>query len=216
MLIAANFMDVKVKSLNVCMLKVPAEISWTPPSSCLTLPNLPLCPGPRKSDCSCLPAGGDTQLSEPFHTWCLTLTRTHTPWTAVFRIRMRRTPDRQADSWLTGWALITCSRACGPSCTLTSHGSGKPVQEGLEGLLFKKRETLNWAQHSAASAAAAAKSSQSCLTLCNPTAGGPPGSPIPRILQARTLEWVAISFSNAWKWKWSSSVVSDSTQPHGL
>jgi len=45
------------------------------------------------------------------------------------------------------------------------------------------------------SAAAAAKSRQSCLTLCNPTDGSPPGSPIPGILQARTLEWVAISFS---------------------
>ena len=54
---------------------------------------------------------------------------------------------------------------------------------------------------SAAAAAAAAKSLQSCPTLCNPIDGGPPGSPIPRILQARTLEWVAISFSNAWKWK---------------
>ena len=42
---------------------------------------------------------------------------------------------------------------------------------------------------------------QSCPTLCNPTDGSPPGSPVPGILQARTLEWVAISFSNAWKWK---------------
>ena len=49
----------------------------------------------------------------------------------------------------------------------------------------------------AESAAAAAKSLQSCLTLCNPTDGSPPGSPIPGILQARILEWVAISFSNA-------------------
>ena len=46
-------------------------------------------------------------------------------------------------------------------------------------------------------AAAAAKSLQSCLTLCDPREGSPPGSPIPGILQARTLEWVAISFSNA-------------------
>ena len=49
--------------------------------------------------------------------------------------------------------------------------------------------------------AAAAKSLQSCLTLCHPTDGSPPGSPVPGILQARTLEWVAICFSNAWKWK---------------
>ena len=54
---------------------------------------------------------------------------------------------------------------------------------------------------------AAAKSPQSCLTLCDP---------IPGILQARTLEWVAISFSSAEKWKLSRSVVSDSLRPHGL
>ena len=47
----------------------------------------------------------------------------------------------------------------------------------------------------------AAKSLRSCPTLCDPIDGSPPGSPIPGILQARTLEWVAISFSNAWKWK---------------
>ena len=51
------------------------------------------------------------------------------------------------------------------------------------------------------SAAAAAKSLQSCPTLCDPIDGSPPGSPVPEILQARTLEWVAISFSNVWKWK---------------
>ena len=50
-------------------------------------------------------------------------------------------------------------------------------------------------------AAAAAKLLQLCLTLCDPINGSPPGSPIPGILQARTLEWVAIAFSNAWKWK---------------
>ena len=50
-------------------------------------------------------------------------------------------------------------------------------------------------------AAAAAKSLQSCPTLCDPRDGSPPGSAIPGILQARTLEWVAISFSNARKWK---------------
>ena len=48
---------------------------------------------------------------------------------------------------------------------------------------------------------AAAKSLQSCSTLCDPIDGSPPGSPVPGILQARTLEWVAISFSNAWKGK---------------
>ena len=64
----------------------------------------------------------------------------------------------------------------------------------LESLLKGKKKR-------AARAAAAAKSLQSCLTLCDPIDGSPPGSPVPGILQARTLEWVAISFSNAWKWK---------------
>ena len=51
------------------------------------------------------------------------------------------------------------------------------------------------------SLAAAAKSLQSCPDLCDPIDGSPPGSPVPGILQARTLEWVAICFSSAWKWK---------------
>ena len=52
-------------------------------------------------------------------------------------------------------------------------------------------------EHTQTAAAAAAKSLQSCPTLCDPIDGSPPGSPVPAILQARTLEWVAISFSNA-------------------
>ena len=60
---------------------------------------------------------------------------------------------------------------------------------------------ISWNFHilSAAAAAAAAKSLQSCPTLCNTIDGSPPGSAIPGIPQARTLNWVAISFSNAWK-----------------
>ena len=57
---------------------------------------------------------------------------------------------------------------------------------------------------------------QSFPTLCNPIESSLPGSSVPGILQARTLELVVISFSNAWKWKWSHSVVSDSSPPHGL
>ena len=60
-----------------------------------------------------------------------------------------------------------------------------------ENLIFLKEEKYNTA------AAAAAKSLQSCPTLCDPIDGSPPGPPVPGILQARTLEWVAISFSNA-------------------
>ena len=66
--------------------------------------------------------------------------------------------------------------------------------------------------------AAAAKSLQSCPTLCDPIDGSPPGSPVPGVLQARTLEWVAISslMHESEKWKWSCLVVSDSSRPHGL
>ena len=67
----------------------------------------------------------------------------------------------------------------------------------------------------------AAKSLQSCPNLCDPKDSSPPGSPVPGILQARTLEWVAISFSNAWKWKVKSeSEVAQSCLPgssvHGI
>ena len=60
---------------------------------------------------------------------------------------------------------------------------------------------LLWDIISLFAAAAAAKLLQSCPTLCDPRDSSPPGFPIPGILQARTLEWVTISFSNAWKWK---------------
>ena len=63
-------------------------------------------------------------------------------------------------------------------------------------------------------AATAAKSLQSCPTLCDPIDGSPPGSPVPGLLQARTLEWVAITFSNAWKSKVKVKLLS--SRPHGL
>ena len=62
-------------------------------------------------------------------------------------------------------------------------------------------EMVGWHHQLNGHAAAGAKSLQLCPTLCDPIAGSPPGSPVPGILQARTLEWVAVSFSNAWKWK---------------
>ena len=65
----------------------------------------------------------------------------------------------------------------------------------LLNVVFYKTNSLKLV--AAAAAAAAAKSLQSCPTLCDPIDGSPPGSPVPGILQARTLEWVAISFSNA-------------------
>ena len=93
-------------------------------------------------------------------------------------------------SWV--WSLVGELRSCMPHDVAKNKNSMRDVYP----------------------AAAAAKSLQSCPTLCNPIDGSPPGSPVPGILQARTLEWVAISFSNAWKW--SPSVVSNFSGPHGL
>ena len=75
-----------------------------------------------------------------------------------------------------------------------------------------------WNERGMTAAAAAAKSLQWCPTLCDPKDSGPPGSPIPGILQAGTLKWVAIPFSmhEREKWKWSRLVVSNSSRPHGL
>ena len=71
--------------------------------------------------------------------------------------------------------------------------------------IFQQRRYTEWKymrRNSTSSIiAAAAKLLQSCLTLCDPTDGSPLGSSVPGILQARILEWVAISFSNAWRWK---------------
>ena len=78
-----------------------------------------------------------------------------------------------------------------------------PCTPGIKvswGPLFNGASPLNWPAVLTA-AAAAAKSLQSCPTLRDPTDGSPPGPAVPGILQARTLEWVAISSSNAWKWK---------------
>ena len=82
-------------------------------------------------------------------------------------------------------------------------------RKGFRGL--RPRYSFKVSNEPAAAAAAAAKSLQSCLTLCDPTDGNPPGSPIPGILQARTLEWVAISFFNAWKRKVKGKSFSRST-----
>ena len=67
--------------------------------------------------------------------------------------------------------------------------------------LAKSQTFFQTVFHDVIAAAAAAKSLQPCPTLCDPIDGSSPGSPVPWILQARTLEWVAISFSSAWKWK---------------
>ena len=104
-----------------------------------------------------------------------------------------------------GWRQIP-----GPRAALTPK-TGLGWIQGARGQWTSKRSTnLNKESIEACerdvklqilAVSAAAKSLQSCPTLCNPRDRSPPGSPIPGILQARTLEWVAISFSNAWKWK---------------
>ena len=78
---------------------------------------------------------------------------------------------------------------------------GKTTNSGLEISMDCIVHGVTKSQTWLSAAAAAAKSLQSCLTACSPIDCSPPGSPIPGILHARTLEWVAISFSNAWKWK---------------
>ena len=80
-------------------------------------------------------------------------------------------------------------------------GRRQPSASQKEGLHQDLNLSEPWSWTFQSYAAAAAKSLQSCPTLCDPIDGSPPGSAIPGILQARTLEWVAISFSNSWKWK---------------
>ena len=100
----------------------------------------------------------------------------------------------------------TQPRFTSPACSGLA-GLSKNDRQGVDYTgLFGKIDNLPFTQthrqvKPAAAAAAAAKLLQSCPTLCDPIDGSPPGSPVPGILQARTLEWVAISFSNAWKWK---------------
>ena len=99
-----------------------------------------------------------------------------------------------------------------------SRGSSQP-RDWTQVSCTVGRLFTNWTTRKAhgATAAAAAKSRQSCPTLCDPIDGSLPGSPVPGILQARTLEWVAISLSNAWKWKVKVKSLSCLTQrPHGL
>ena len=85
-----------------------------------------------------------------------------------------------------------------PSSIVAPKSSGIEEPGGLQSLESQRvRHDLGIKQQQCLAAAAATKSLQSCLTLCDPTDGSPPGSPIPGILQARILEWGAISFSNA-------------------
>ena len=93
------------------------------------------------------------------------------------------------------WVAMLCSRGSSLPRDRTRVSYALHWQAGSLPLAPPGKPCL-WA-----AATAAATSLQSCPTLCDPRDSSPPGSPVPGILQARTLEWVAISFSNAWKWK---------------
>ena len=118
------------------------------------------------------------------------------------------------------WAAISFSNAWKWKVkvkSLSRVDSQRPMDSSLLGSfvhgIFQAR-VLEWVATAfsiSLSTAAAAKSLQSCPTLCNPIDGSPPGTPVPGSLQTRTLEWAALSFSNAWKWKVKSE--SEVAQP---
>ena len=101
------------------------------------------------------------------------------PWEPRFMVLLMKNRSWQC-CW--GYSLCTCLES-------------SPLGPFVSGLL------IEWFWCYILFAAAAAKSLQLCPTLCDPIDSSPPGSPVPGILQARTLEWVAISFSSVWKWK---------------
>ena len=101
----------------------------------------------------------------------------------------------QHHSWKA--SILPCSAFYTVQLSHPYTTTGKTIASTKQTFVDKVRSLL----FNMLSAAAAAMSLQSCLTLCDPIESSPPGSPVPGILQARTLEWVAISFSNAWKWK---------------
>ena len=135
-------------------------------------------------------------------------------------------PWQTVSSWSSGphkllllWTVCVCVCVCvscsGVSDSLRPHGlqptrllhpwnfPGKSTGVGCHclPLLWTTYISTIFSIDDPTAAAAAAKSLQSCPTLCDPIDSSPSSSPVPGILQARTLEWVAISFSNAWRWK---------------
>ena len=138
--------------------------------------------------------------------------RSFTKETSTLKIRstvsghQKLTMTNWEDHW--SWSFYTYRRSCPRTssilCLFRIWSKLERWESSISGCLmnwpnfFLKKLSL-WSV--AAAAAAAAKSLQLCPTLCDPTDGSPPGSPVSGILQERTLEWVAISFSSAWKWK---------------
>ena len=121
-------------------------------------------------------------------------TQAPTPWLAKAAHPTLCTTPCSSQGWL---GALWPQRALSTTHLFSARSLISPLDHLWD---FSQRWQLCFIS-SSSSAAAAAKSLQSRPTLCNPTDGSPPGSPISGILQARTLEWVAISLSNAWKWK---------------
>ena len=129
--------------------------------------------------------------SNTLATWCEELTHLKRPWWWK-RLRAGEGDDRGWDGWMalpTQWTWVCVNSCVGDGQESLGCCCPRVCKE------WDTTERLNW------TAAAAAKSLQSCPTLCDPIDSSPPGFPVPGILQARTLEWVSISFSNAWEWK---------------
>ena len=138
--------------------------------------------------------------SNTLATWCKEPTHWKRPW-CWERLKVGGGDDRGWDGWmasLTWWTWIWVD---------SGSWTGRP---GVLQSMVLQRVRHNWATelNRTDAPAAAAALLQSCPTLCDPVDSSPPGSPVPGILQARTLEWVAISFSNAWKWKVKGKLLS--------
>ena len=125
-------------------------------------------------------------LKELKHTWCPVLKR----WTSPIQLSFFTEGPGCCISFLTNSPQVILPGRGASSLIWKRRKEGREEMDIYEALNISKSHT-----------SAAAKSLQSCPTLCDPVDGSPPGSPVPGILQARTLEWGAISFSNAWKWK---------------
>ena len=106
------------------------------------------------------------------------------------RCGLGRRVERAISAMPWGWRCSSLEEQQRAGCAVMGRvGMQDHIQESWVGFSLSEMENHT------------TKSLQSCPTLCDPIDGSPPGSPVPGILQARTLEWVAISFSSAWKWK---------------
>ena len=141
--------------------------------------------------------------SKTLATWCEEPTHWKWPWHWEILKAGGEREDRGWDGWMASSTQQTWVWA-------NSGRWWRTVEPGMLWSMGWQRVRNDWATEQQQNPANwlnlftekyVAKSLQSCPTLCDPRDGSPPGSPVPGILQARTLEWVAVSFSKAWKWK---------------